>query len=165
MVRQNLAPRLARARLSFAVLFFGCLAMKFKILTDRYKDLNGTRDFRVQIGLQIAIGSQTRPYIRHMAVSIQLIPVFAFASVHNCAAFVVLFVLTADVHLRLGEHVSGTLRLRDPALGEGESGFWEASSRDCSRSSSRTLLRRRHRPRCSMSSTLLILARAIYRYV
>jgi hypothetical protein len=30
----------AGARLPFAVLFFGCLDVKFKILTDRYKDLN-----------------------------------------------------------------------------------------------------------------------------
>jgi hypothetical protein len=32
----------------------------------------------------------------------------------------VLFIPTADVHLRSGEQVSGTLRLLDTALGEGE---------------------------------------------
>jgi hypothetical protein len=31
---------LAGTRFSFVVLFFGCLAVKFKILTGRYKDLN-----------------------------------------------------------------------------------------------------------------------------
>jgi hypothetical protein len=62
--------------------------------------------------------ARTRPYIRRLAASIKLIPIFA--SVHNCAAIVVLFNPTADVHLQSGEQVSGTLRLRDPALGEGE---------------------------------------------
>jgi hypothetical protein len=74
-------PRLAGARLSFAVLFFGCLVVKLRILTDRYKDLNLTRDFRVQIGSRIAIGSRTQPYIRRLATSIKLIPIFA--SAHN----------------------------------------------------------------------------------
>jgi hypothetical protein len=40
MVHRNPSPRLAGTRLPFAVLFFGCLAVKFRILTDRYKDLN-----------------------------------------------------------------------------------------------------------------------------
>jgi hypothetical protein len=103
MVRRNLAPRLAGARLPFAILFFGCLAVKFKILTDRYKDLNWTRDFRVQIGSQIAIGSRTRPYIKRLVGSIQIIPIFTFASVHNCAGIVVLFITTADMNLRSRE--------------------------------------------------------------
>jgi hypothetical protein len=115
MVRRNPAPRLAGARLPFVVLFFCCLVVKFRILTDRYKDLNRTRVFRVQIG------SRTRPYIRRLAASVKPIPTqVRFASAHNCAAIVALFVPTADVHLRSGEQVSGTLRFRDPARGEGE---------------------------------------------
>jgi hypothetical protein len=52
-------------QLPFAVLFFGCLVVKFRILTDRYKDLNGTRVFHVQIG------SRTRPYIRRLTASVK----------------------------------------------------------------------------------------------
>jgi hypothetical protein len=85
MVCRNLAPRLAGACLPFAVLFFGCLAVKFRILTDRYKE-----------------------FIQN------------FVSAHNYVVIVVLFIPTADVHLRSGEQVSGTLRLRDPAPIEGE---------------------------------------------
>jgi hypothetical protein len=43
MLHRNPAPRLVRAWLTFVVLFFCCLAVKFRILTDRYKDLNWTR--------------------------------------------------------------------------------------------------------------------------
>jgi hypothetical protein len=109
---------LVGARHPFGVLFFGCLAIKFRILTDRYKDLNGMRVFRVQIGSRIVIGSRTRPYIRRLAASITLIPIFT--SAHNCVVIVVLFISPADVHLRLGEQVSRTLRLRDPAPREDE---------------------------------------------
>jgi hypothetical protein len=72
----------------------------------------------VQIGSWIFISSRTQPYIRRLAANIKLIPIFA--SAHNCAAIVVLFIPIADVHLRSGEQVSGTLRLRDPAPEEGE---------------------------------------------
>jgi hypothetical protein len=34
------------ALLPFVVLFFGCLAVKFRALTDCDKDLNGTRVYR-----------------------------------------------------------------------------------------------------------------------
>jgi hypothetical protein len=34
------SPRLAGARLPFAILFFGCLAVKFRALTDHDKDLS-----------------------------------------------------------------------------------------------------------------------------
>jgi hypothetical protein len=37
MVHQNPTPRLAGAQLPFAVWIFGYLAVKFRILTDRYK--------------------------------------------------------------------------------------------------------------------------------
>jgi hypothetical protein len=70
MVRRNSAARLVGARLSFAVLFFSCLAVKFRILTGHYKDLNGTRVFRVKIGSRIVIDSRTRPYIRRLAASV-----------------------------------------------------------------------------------------------
>jgi hypothetical protein len=115
-----MVPRLAGARLPFAVLIFGCLVVKFRILTDRYKNLNWTQVFHGQIGSRIAIGSRTRPYIRRLTTIIKITIIFAFASVHNCVAIVVLFIPTTDVHLRSGEQVSGTLRLRDPAPGEGE---------------------------------------------
>jgi hypothetical protein len=52
------------------------------------------------------MGSRTRPYIRRLAASIQLIPIFAFAYVHNRAAFVVLFIPTVDVHLRICDRES-----------------------------------------------------------
>ena len=41
----------------------------------------------MHIGSKIAICSRTRPYKRRLAASIQIILVFAFASVHSCAAF------------------------------------------------------------------------------
>jgi hypothetical protein len=55
-------PRVAWARLPFAILFFGCLAVKFRILIDRYMDPNRTQDFRVQIGSWIVIDSRTTLY-------------------------------------------------------------------------------------------------------
>ena len=106
---------------SFCHFIFGCLAVKFRILTDRYKDLNRTRVFRVQIGSQIVIDSRTRPYIRRLAASVKLIPIFA--SAHNCAAIVVLFIPTADVHLRSGEQVSGILRPSRSCIGRGRIRF------------------------------------------
>jgi hypothetical protein len=54
----------------------------------------------------LSTGSRTRPYKRSPAASLQIIP--APSS------------LSPDVHLRSGEQVSGTLRLLDPAPGEGE---------------------------------------------
>jgi hypothetical protein len=111
-------PSPYRGATSFRRFIFGCLAVKFRILTDHYKNLNETRVFRVQIGSRIVIGSRTRPYISRLADNVKPIPIFAFA--HNCAAIVVPFIPTADVHLCLGEQVSGTLRFRGPAPGEGK---------------------------------------------
>jgi hypothetical protein len=68
MVRRNSAARLAGERLPFAV--FSCLAVKFRILTDHYKDMNGTWVFCVKIGSRIVIGSRSRPYIRRPAASV-----------------------------------------------------------------------------------------------
>jgi hypothetical protein len=45
---------------------------------------------------------------------------FAFRLSSYLSRLLVPFVLTAEVHLRSGEQVSGTLRLLDPAPGEGE---------------------------------------------
>jgi hypothetical protein len=45
---------------------------------------------------------------------------FSFYLSSQLSRLPVLFIPTADVHLRSGEQVSGTLRLLDPALGEGE---------------------------------------------
>jgi hypothetical protein len=59
---------------SFCHFIFGCLAVKFRILTGRYKDLNGTRVFREQIGSRIVIGSRTRAYIRRLAANVKPIP-------------------------------------------------------------------------------------------
>ena len=44
----------------------------------------------------------------------------------TCAAIVVYSIPNAGVHRRVGEQVSGTVRLCDPAPGEDELGFWEA---------------------------------------
>jgi hypothetical protein len=43
-----------------------------------------------------------------------------FASTYCYATVVVFCIPSADVHLQLGEQVSRTRRLQDPALGEGE---------------------------------------------
>jgi hypothetical protein len=65
-----------------------------------------------------------------------------FASAVFCAAGVVLFIPSADVHMRSREHAFETSCLRDPTRG-GKYGFWEVSSRDCSLSSRRPYRRRR----------------------
>ena len=44
----------------------------------------------------------------------------------TCAALAVYSIPNAGVHRRVGEQVSGTVRLCDPAPGEDELGFWEA---------------------------------------
>jgi hypothetical protein len=86
MVRRNPAPRLAGARLPFAVRFFGFLAIT-SILTDRYK--------------------------RSPAASLQIIPI-RFRLSSQLSRLPVLFIPIVEVHLRLGEQVFGTLRLLDP---------------------------------------------------
>jgi hypothetical protein len=45
---------------------------------------------------------------------------FSFRLSSQLSRLLVLFIPTADVHLRSGEQVSEILRLQDPALGEGE---------------------------------------------
>jgi hypothetical protein len=49
MVHRNPAPRLVGARLPFAVLFFGRLAVKFRALTDRDKDLSRYRNMSLSV--------------------------------------------------------------------------------------------------------------------
>jgi hypothetical protein len=45
----NSAPRLAGAQLPFAVLFFDCLAVKFRALTERDKDLSRYRNTSLSV--------------------------------------------------------------------------------------------------------------------
>jgi hypothetical protein len=63
--------------------------------------------------------TRTRPYKRSPAASLQIIPV-RFRLSSYLSRLLVPFVPTAEVHLRSGEQVSGTLRLLHPAPGEGE---------------------------------------------
>lgn len=113
-------PSTCKGATSFTVLSFGCLAVKSIALSDRDKDLSRYRSVSLSVCEQ-RVDRIVGPYwftdtALYKASGRQIHPNTSqfFASAHNCV------VPTADVHLRPGEQISGTRRLRDLASGEGE---------------------------------------------
>jgi hypothetical protein len=108
------APSPCGAAATFCRLIFGFLAVTF-ILTIAIKSQLIARFLWAN-----KIGGHGLGPIKGARQPASKSSQFRFRLFSQLSRLQVIFIPTAEVHLRLGEQVSGTLRLLDPAPGEGE---------------------------------------------